>query len=74
MPKQKQKFSGENVITQILKLPLHFLCTMLVIQYDITSHNRSQVMIEDRKGGGANTETVETDPQESQIREIPNKL
>lgn len=74
MPKQKQKFSGENVITQIVKLPLHFLCTMLMIQYEITSHNRSQVMIEDRKGGGENTETTETDSQEIQTRELPNKF
>ena len=74
MPKPKQKFSGENVITQILKLPLHFLHTMLVIQYEITSHNRSQVMIEERKGGRENTETTETDPQEIQTRELPNKF
>lgn len=74
MPKPKPKFSGENVITQILKLPLHFLHTTLVIQYEITSHNRSQVMIEERKGGRENTETTETDPQEIQTRELPNKF
>ena len=74
MPKQKQKFSRENVITQTLKLPLHFLHTMFVIQYEITSHNRSQVKIEDRKRGGENTETIETDPQEIQTRELPNKF
>ena len=47
---------------------------MLVIQYEITSHNRSQVKIEDRKRGGENTETIETDPQEIQTRELPNKF
>ena len=31
-------------------------------------------MIEDRKGGGENTETTETDPQEIQTRELPNKF
>lgn len=47
---------------------------MLVIQYEITSHNRRKVKMEDIERRGERKQTIKIAPQESQVMKLSNKL